>query len=214
MIYHHLNIACLNELDIFETPDQNVQKFLIDSTSLQILSLLLGQNKPRIPGSVHLDKLTQNPEQSIFLTARKIGFKNEIVLPKFTNCEEVKGFNFINLVQPAIERSSATRCFLGISSPKQNLIAQELQRVWPEIDYYCIGAVVDASFIKNTSLVNFFSKNRIEFLLHLFWNPKRTISKLYFMFRFIVKILFIRQFRIKIKDIIAKFSRLDLESFE
>ena len=47
MIYHHLNIACLDELDIFETSDPNVQKKFIEDKNIYFLirNSIINNNK-------------------------------------------------------------------------------------------------------------------------------------------------------------------------
>lgn len=206
MIYHHLNMACLNELDIFETKHKKEELFFIDSVSLAMISRFLGCNKPRVPGSIHIDKLSQNPEQSLFLTAKKIGFQNEVVLPVFRNFDEIARFDFRSLVKTEVENLSPKSCFIGISSPKQNKVAQELQKIWPDIDYYCIGAVIDTKVIENKVLINTFSKYGGEFLLHLFWSPKRFVKKIFIMFKFFFRLIYSKKFRKEIQNILSNFS--------
>ena len=206
MIYHYLNLACLEERSIFESKDLDREVFFVDSISLRMISLALGYNKPRVPGSSNLENIKKNLDCSIFLTAEKVGFENEVILPHFSSCEYIKEFDLKSLVESKFEKLSPKICFLGISSPKQNIIAQELQKIWPDIDYYCIGAILNPAIIKNKKLVNFFSQHRIEFLLHLFWTPKRTLRKFILMLDFIKKLIISSQFRTDLRMILSKFS--------
>jgi hypothetical protein len=209
MIYHHLNIPSLTyflKIDILE------QTFFVDSLSLRLVCLILGLDKPRVPGSIHLKGLLEDPQSSVFLTAYSSGFENEIILPFFKTFEDIENYNWHSFAKPMGDNPLITKCFLGVSSPKQNLIAQKLQKILPNIDYFCIGAIADNRVIENGFILKFLSKYNVEFAFHFFLNPRRTVLKLAIMSSFFIKFIFSKKFRKTIFNYLIHFA--DISFFE
>ena len=121
MIYHHINLVCLPDINIKNNKDE---LFFIDSLSLQVLAFFLGFKKPRVPGSKHVENIRKNQHKSLFLKPRRLQLNNQIILPQFRSNDEIENFNWLGLVGPHVSNGEVRNCFLGISSPKQNFIAQ------------------------------------------------------------------------------------------
>jgi UDP-N-acetyl-D-mannosaminuronic acid transferase (WecB/TagA/CpsF family) len=69
--------------------------------------------------------------------------------------------------------------YIGISSPKQNQLAIELQSYFPESEISCVGAALDIVIENgNQTKNNFFSKSGFEWLYMLFKDPKRGLFKI------------------------------------
>lgn len=203
MIYHHINLACLSEIVVLPS-EQEV--FFADSLTLEMVAGFLGFSKPRVPGSVHLEQVIKNANTSLFLTARKCGFQNESVLPKFHSLLEIDNYDWRSFILPALDGKEITSCYLGISSPKQNIIAQRLNQLFPEIDYYCIGAILDADVVENNAQLEWYRDNKIEFLFHLKNRPRRTIDKLRTTFKFLIKLVVSPSFRVVARQKISLLS--------
>jgi hypothetical protein len=127
---------------------------------------------------------------------------------------EIDYFDWRSFILPALDRKEITSCYLGISSPKQNIIAQRLNRLIPEIDYYCIGAILDADVVENKAQLKWCRDNKIEFLFHLKNRPHRTIHKLRTTFKFLIKLVLSPSFRVVARQKISLLSDVGYMNFE
>jgi hypothetical protein len=208
MIYHHINLVCLPEIKI---KPNNGELFFVDSLSLQVIAFFLGFKKPRVPGSRHVENIRKNQQVSLFLTPRRLQLNNQIILPQFRSDDEIVNLNWLGLVGPRISKGEVRNCYLGISSPKQNLIAQILNDFFPNVNFYCVGAVLDDRILRDSSPVTYFRDMNIEFAFQLVNNPRRSLVKLRSIIFVILRISFIREYRDEMRSRISMLAENDLE---
>lgn len=171
--------------------------FFADSLSIQIaIFLIMRKWIKRNPGSYQLSKIIPSKDVSVFITAEEYPNVdiNMIVAPKnIYNPEEYarsildKLDNFENL-------------YIGISSPKQNLIAKEILKNNSKINVYAIGAIVDDFCLKRNKIPKIINLFYLEWLYRAIISPKRFCSKFIqifvAVFALMVSIKKIKKFRI------------------
>ena len=94
-------------------------------------------------------------------------------LRKFTVLPFWETLNDIALEQKLIDQlKDKSNIVIGISSPKQDFLAELLNEQYPQKKFYCLGAPVYTNPIYNTEWVI------VTLGTMLFANPKRTILKI------------------------------------
>lgn len=170
------------------------RKCYVDSVSMQLVCYLLtGAMLKRESGVDRYQNILTNSINNVFFLVAKSGHspsKNYTVLPFWRTPGEVQG-QILN-----------TDCFenypvivIGISSPKQDVLADELRNLTQCSDIYCLGAAVGQN--QGTGI---FDKLGLNFLYFFCFNPLRTMNKLKLTFLSASKILFIKKERLLFKS--------------
>jgi len=148
----------------------------IDSVSCYVLGLLFGVKGNYFSGSEMADNLSKKPLQTLyFLLSEDIqGIEkgNKIILPFKDSFTGDKGvLEFIKFVPVN------SKVVIGVSSPKQNVLANYLFSIRPDLKFYCLGAAVSQTwgFRNANTRLRGTGFQWIEFLL---FQPKRTMGKL------------------------------------
>lgn len=172
MVFHYVP---LYSWESYVSKVNDGEVFFADSLSIQIaIFLIMKKWIKRNPGSNQLSKIIPSKDTSIFITSQEYLNVNinMIVAPKnIYNPEEYarsildKLDNFENL-------------YIGISSPKQNLIAKEILENNSEINVYAIGAIVDDFCLKKNKIPKIVNKVYLEWLFRAFKNPFRFLKKI------------------------------------
>lgn len=173
MINHFPNFVCWKE--IYQIYDESRDILYLDSISCFVLGLVVGVNGNYFSGPEMAYKLAKKPLGDFYFLLSEeiedIEKAKKLVLPfkeSFTGDKTV--LDFINSVPV-----NGT-VVLGISSPKQNVLANYLFSSRPDLEYFCLGAAVKQTWgVKggNTRLRG----TGLQWLEFLLFQPKRTLGK-------------------------------------
>ena len=175
MIHHFPNFVCWKE--IYNSYKDVRDLIYIDSTLCFLLGILFGKRGHFFPGTKMAYFLfNEPPEQQYFLLANNIKIINEnkkLILPYKSSFEEdAELLNFIGKLP------YESTLIIGVSSPKQNMLAIYLHSIRPDLRYFCLGAAVGITW--SNKWFNFNLRGSgfqwVEFLVK---QPKRTIIKIY-----------------------------------
>lgn len=149
--------------------------FFADSLSIQIaIFLIMRKWIKRNPGSYQLSKIIPNKDISIFITSEEYPNVdiNMIVAPKNINNPEEYARSILNKID------DFENLYIGISSPKQNLIAKEILKNNSKINVYAIGAIVDDFCLKKNKIPKIVNKIYLEWFFRALKNPFRFFKKI------------------------------------
>ena len=174
MVHHFPNFVCWRE--IFSAYNRGRDLIYIDSILCFLVGILVGRVGNYFSGPQMAYRLfNESSDQLYFLLAEnleKISEDKKFVLPfrlSFEGDTEVLSF-----LETLPHGSSLV---IGVSSQKQNILANYLHSLRPDLRYFCLGAAVQITWgmkHANTKLRGS-GFQWIEFLL---LHPKRTVSKL------------------------------------
>ena len=178
MTHHYINLVTWR---FFISSSLNHKILYIDSVSLKLLASFFGQNFKRESGL----KNFKIKESAIFLVAsERSKHEPKVVLPLFKTNQEID-ISELNLLSV----KNYKHIYIGISSPKQDKLAELLLNKFPNKEIYCLGAAVD---IKKCLILDKYGLNWLYFLLS---SPSRTVFKLFSTLKEIFKILFLPSIR-------------------
>lgn len=192
MIYSFVNLVSWEH---FITPAKKEVKRTIffDSISIKVLVFLVTGKRIRLSSGVdYFFNCVKSSEADCFLVANNsVSFENIFVLPQFYDMseDELNGVDWSFI-------KSFKNIYLGISSPKQERLAEFLQTKYNEVDFYCLGAAlyVDPQKFRNCNL---------KFLVFLNDDFQRSIKKIIITLKQIFKVLF----RYKVRKNFIEFVR-------
>jgi hypothetical protein len=190
-VVHFINIACwYHFFESFKNSDTTRSAIFCDSISMRILCGFFGiRNLDYRTGSSEIETIykAMGGKEMTVLSPFYIPFfgDDQIVLEK-----ELVDFDYVT---SNISGSIAFNhnVFIGISSPKQNLLAMKLAQLRPDLKIYCLGAVI-ATFkdIEQVDRMSRKSNTGFEWLFHLKRDPSRFFNKIRLMSVALLKILF------------------------
>lgn len=186
MIHHFPNLVCWE--DIYQIYDKNRDQLYLDSITCYALGILLGVKGNYFSGTEMAHNLSKKSSRDFyFLLSEEICDIEEtkkLVLPfKEDFIGDKSVLKFINSIP------LNGNIIIGISSPKQNVLANYLYSIRSDLEYLCLGAAVTQTWGPkggNTRLRGT-GFQWVEFLL---FQPKRTIKKQMRTLAEIYKILF------------------------
>lgn len=160
----------------------------LDTCSIVLLARTFGFPVEKVSGVSFFRKHSSSLQSSIFLVAKPApDFTSSYVLPQWPDSQA------ISLPLDLKEKLKAHKaCVIGISSPKQDVLAQMIQREFPDLEIFCLGAAIYCK--RSTSKI--LERDRFLWIYFLFSSPKRTFLKLYITVLEIFKILFIKKDRV------------------
>lgn len=191
MIYSFVNLISWSH---FENEHSFFNRMLYaDSISMKIIIYLVtGKKITVISGVDYYLNIDSESNSSFFLVAHSnFAKKNSYVLPFFRDLSKSE-LNVIDwrIIEPY------SNIFIGISSPKQERLAEFLQTKYPEKDFYCFGA---ALYVNKES----FYRSKVKFLLFLIHDTRRTINKFGLTVYNALRILLCRRERLLFKEFVA-----------
>lgn len=164
MTYHFVNILTWK---YFQENYSESRKIYIDGFLLKLAIYILSKKWIQKTSGINFYS-GEKFRTSLFLTARKIKNLNCIVLPFWNSLEEV-------MVSQELSTAvvSSSEIIIGISSPKQDRLADLLQKSnQVKGNIYCLGAAIYTEpLIKSEYLI-------VTWFTMLFNAPKRTLKKL------------------------------------
>lgn len=198
MIFHYVNLVVWE--DIFAVYNDSHDVLMCDSISLRICCKLFGDSDPELrPGSSILKtqkKYFQPESDALFLVSKDLdAYKllNSETLPQNMDLSAYQNGNLTS------DFSTRKTVFIGISSPKQNLLAKAIYRDFPRLDIYCVGAVLDSLEQNNVRDLQKYSGSGFEWFFHMLRDPKRFMSKIYRTLTVIAKLVANKSYRRKFR---------------
>ena len=147
----------------------------IDSLTMWLaVRLFCGKGYARHPGSSASAVLTKDGSKLV-LAAREFAPKGPCERILAVPFPLVDYDGFVETV--AGEVSEGEDVIIGISSPKQNILASRISMVVSSSTIYCIGAVVD-DYYSDRLIPGWVRRFRVEWLYRGVVSPKRMIAKL------------------------------------
>ena len=179
MTYHFVNLISWDFVNKIKNPKKVI---FFDSISIVFLSRLFGVKKNRISGLNFFKKNKKSFDDALFLVSQKTKEnRNEYELPFWEKIEDIRLYSELSM---NIEKYS--KIIIGISSPKQDLLAQKIIELFPEKNIYCLGAAI----YNSGKYSSFFDRLNINYIFLLFVNFNRTLIKINLTFKEIFSILF------------------------
>lgn len=149
----------------------------IDSLSCYLMGWLLGVRGiyQSGPTEAHLMRQQGGANYWFFVSGKINGLSNnsQYALPMAEIIEVTP--SILDFLETVPLRATVV---IGISSPKQNDFAVKLDKIRPDLDYYCLGAAVEQTWglrSGNTSLRG----TGLQWIEFLALTPRRTVRKLY-----------------------------------
>lgn len=185
MIYHYINLVAWDEVNDSYSSSRDV--FFCDSVSLLIMARLFGKKVKLMPGPKALSsrKNLFSSDLTLFLVSdiSVRSYSNRSIVLPFFEKEVYLNSDLLNYM----EKINVENIFIGVSTPKQNSLAQLIYSKNKNVDIYCFGAAIASNFSnKTSSKFDFLGFQWIGFLIE---SPTRTIKKIYLTLQSIKKIL-------------------------
>lgn len=198
-VIHYTNLVCWER--IYEMYQAGEDKIYVDSISLYLLAKMCNKKLVYKPATTEVFRLISNSsemENAYFLTARRIDEipdQRQSELPK--DLKIVDSEKISSIIQDLQHGASV---YIGISSPKQNSLAQRLLCKRDDIKFYCVGAALEYGFkLSKSNSTSKLSSSGLEWVKFLIVTPRRTIRKLFLTIVETVKILFSNKRRLTFK---------------
>ena len=173
MIKHFPNFVCWEE--VISDYDEDRDLVFLDGISCYVLGLLLVKrgNYYSGPQMGHVLK-TNTTLPNYFLLAndiKNISENRKIILPFKDSFEgDTHLIDFINNIP------KGSNVIIGISSPKQNFLANYLFTIRDDLEYICLGAAVQLTWgFKNANTI--LRGTGLQFLEFFILQPRRTVFK-------------------------------------
>lgn len=193
-IHHFLNLVvwdAVNE-EIRNKKTDTVKDILYcDSWSMLLMMKAFDFSGQRNPGTQFLQKLSSTIDVKFLILSSGMEIIESYAIIQTLPKNVIPG----NFLMPELDENIDT-VIIGISSPKQNLIARQIAIANPHIkDVYCLGAAVDLILskrkIKDPNLLSF-----------IFFYPRRTIIKILQSIKSALSILFLAKARHEFNEFI------------
>lgn len=173
MVNHFPNLVCWKE--IFQIYDKNRDIVFLDGISSHFLGLLLGARGNYFSGPQMAHALAQDSFEDCYFflpeDIQSIPQNRKIILPFRAHFDGYQPIlNFLDSVP------STGLVVIGISSPKQNVFANYLYTIRPELDYFCLGAAVKQTWGLNAN--TWLRGSGLQWLEFMIFQPRRTIGKI------------------------------------
>lgn len=193
-IHHFLNLVvwdAVNE-EIRDTTTDTVKDILYcDSWSMLLMMKAFGFSGRRNPGTQFLQKLSSSINVKFLILSSGM----EVIEAYAIIQNLTKNLIPDTFLIPKLDED-VDAVIIGISSPKQNLIARQIAVANPHTkNIYCLGAAVDLILsrrqIKHPNLLSF-----------IFFYPRRTFIKIIQSIQSVLAILFLASTRHKFNEFI------------
>ena len=167
-VTHYINLVGWEVLS-FTARD----RVFCDSLSLLVVSHMLGKPLVYLPGAKSLRRHVIDPVQSIYLTPcnlSKIPQEQQFILPPEAEIQISE-----DLRDWISKKNGLERIYIGIGSPKQNLLGQKLLEEF-DVDIFCVGASI-FEIGTSHSIISWSSGRGFEWLFRAIFKPKRFFYK-------------------------------------
>ena len=190
-VFHYINLACWDEFyDVFKEYSSEKSFVYCDSISMKLLLRIFGfQYMRNRAGSSETDYLLERKLDN------KITVLSAFYISFFGDDQIVLEDNLVDLDLCAASLSGVipegNSVFIGISSPKQNFLAIKISELRPDLEIFCLGAVI-STFVHKADVEEMSSQSNtgLEWLFHLKRDPIRFVKKIRLIVVAIFKIFF------------------------
>jgi hypothetical protein len=177
MIFHFVNILTW---EFFAEDRSEGSIIFIDGFLLQLAIFLTTGKWFNKKSGLNYYHNNQWSDSTLFLTSDGVqGFRNELSLPIW---DDIKSLNISTSFLESI--SKFENIVIGISSPKQDFLALEIAKVYPNTRIYCLGAALYTRRVLNSEYVF------VTMLTMLLNNPRRFVLKVFSSGRSFVSTMF------------------------
>lgn len=164
MTYHFINLVSWGYFDCLS---QNQKRYL-DSFSIRLLAFLFGVKSKKVSGVSYYHDNRTSLNEALYLVAKKNNFhKHQLELPYWEDEYSVEITHFLRE-----EIKKFQKLVIGISSPKQDALAIQIQSEFPQKEIYCLGAAIYTDLSSKRLNIGFL------WIFFLFSSPNRTMLKL------------------------------------
>lgn len=181
MTYHFVNLVSWK---FFSKNATESQKINVDSISLQFICFLFGRRVRRISG-VHYFNNSIESLEVFYLTSSSYKISAHFVLPFWRKIEEIELTDDLIL---AISKKN--NLVVGISSPKQDKLAELICQKFPEKTIYCLGAA-----IYTNNKAKLYDRYGLSWFFLMLQDWRRFVSKISLTISSATKILFLQSER-------------------
>lgn len=176
MTYHFINLVSWGYFDYLS---QNQKRYL-DSFSIRLLAFLFGVKSKKVSGVSYYHDNRTRLNEALYLVSKTNHFhKHQLELPYWEDEHSVEITDGLRE-----EIKNFQKLVIGISSPKQDALAIQIQNEFPQKEIYCLGAAVYTDLSSKRLNIGFL------WISFLFSSPKRTMYKLKDTFYEFFSILF------------------------
>ena len=191
MIYSFVNLVSWEHF-LDPVKKKVERKIFFDSLSIRVLAFLITGKKIDVQSGVdYFLNEVKDSESNCFLVANKfVHFQNAVVLPQFNDMSEDE----LNQVDWTFIKSFKN-VYIGISSPKQEKLAEFLQTKYGMGNYFCLGAALYVNPID-------FRNSSFKFLVFLKQDYKRSTSKIKITLVQVFRILFFSKVRGEFREFV------------
>ena len=148
MIYSFVNLVSWEYM--FNSKKNIPRKMYVDSLTFWLaIFIASGTSKKKCSGIKYLRTFNKKEDSVIYLVAKEDSrYKNSYTLPFFhskTDFDKVD-WSFLSNYKDVV---------IGISSPKQEMLAEKLYLKYPDKSYYCLGAALYFHSIIKPNFIGF-----------------------------------------------------------
>ena len=164
MTYHFVNLVSWR---FFSEEISDKQIIHVDSLSLQFMCFLFGRRVKRISG-VHYFNNSFESLEAFYLTSSAYKSNAHYVLPFWQKIDEIVLTNDLILT---IKQNA--NIVIGISSPKQDKLAELIISRFPEKTVYCLGAA-----IYTNDKANWYDRYGLSWFFLMLRDRRRFVTKI------------------------------------
>jgi len=192
MTYHFVNLVSWK---FFSENVSDRQIIKVDSLSLQFMCFLFGRRVKRISG-VHYFNNSIESFEVFYLTSSIYKSNSYFVLPFWRKIEDIELTDDLIF---AIKQNE--KLVIGISSPKQDKLAELIISRFPDKAVYCLGAA-----IYTNDKANWYDRHGLSWLFLMIQDWRRFVTKISLTLISAGRILFISSERNAFKKFLQNLS--------
>ena len=188
--YHFINLVCWEQFDEYYSLGDQV---FLDSRSICLVARVVGRSASRFPGVSMASEFRElKPLDNVYrLTAHP---SNAIKNSSFCleMIEDIRGYSVQGaLLDFLLQIPKGKDLLIGISSPKQNILAKKILQIRPDLHVFCLGAALNMVEQETNVFSSIPILSEQEWLKFLILHPLRTIKKILFTFIEVFRILWL-----------------------
>lgn len=186
MTHHFVNLV---SWQYFALNVKSYRIIYVDSLTLKIMLRVFGRKAKRLSG-VGYFAMSNFPSKTIFLTSSTYEAKYSYVLPFWKTLDDI-----VLTADIKSEIKDFQTIVIGISSPKQDYLADLLIELYPHKEIFCLGAAIYEE--KTDKRIDSLGLNWFIMMLK---NPERFFNKIRLTFSSAAKIIFLKKERTLFKS--------------
>lgn len=186
--YHFINLVCWEQFDEYLTEGDTV---FLDTRSICSAAKIVGKRAIRFSGVEMASRFKALKLSRDFY--RLTAYPSDAALNYTFNLDMIEDIQSFAIEGPLLEflLNIPTRrdLLIGISSPKQNILAKKILLIRPDLHVYCLGAALNRYEQAIEGSLALPILNEQEWLKFLISDPSRTVKKIYSTLRELIRIM-------------------------